>query len=462
MRNLGYLSFLAAAALCVTASDAAYAQAQRGKAQIENYVHEPIPAGFKVMISELEGPIYTDTNGRALYTWPRKELRNGGTADMKGSASACENVKTTENAGLMSPYPAGFTLPDVATRPTCTEAWPPVMAAADAKAVGKWSIIPRKDGSKQWAYEGQVLYTSHLDKKAGDTIGGTREGRRYGGGGGGDSPAARVPIGPPADIPGQFIVDEDNLNIGRRLILDSGYVVYTWDGDAPNKSNCKDACLKQWAPVLAPEVGSQAREDWTIVERSPGLKQWAFRKQPLYTLIGEAGRGTTQGIDVPGWRLVYTQVAPPPPHEFTQQESPGGIVLADAKGSTIYIYNCGDDSLDQLACDHPDTPQEYRYAVCGGGDPARCLKTFPYVIADKASKSVNAVWTIMSIDPASGHRAKTGQADALSVWAYRDRPVFTFVRDEKPGSIRAQSWGEFYGARNGFKAYWIREEFQGR
>jgi predicted lipoprotein with Yx(FWY)xxD motif len=72
------------------------------------------------------------------------------------------------------------------------------------------------------------------------------------------------------------------------------------------------------------------------------------------------------------------------------------------------------------------------------------------------------VWTIMSIDPASGHRAKTGQADALSVWAYRDRPVFTFVRDEKPGSIRAQSWGEFYGARNGFKAYWIREEFQGR
>ena len=58
--------------------------------------------------------------------------------------------------------------------------------------------------------------------------------------------------------------------------------------------------------------------------------------------------------------------------------------------------------------------------------------------------------------------AKPGQTNALQVWAYRSRPVFTFVRDDRPGSIRAQNWGEFYGQRNGYKAFFLREEFQGR
>jgi len=99
--------------------------------------------------------------------------------------------------------------------------------------------------------------------------------------------------------------------------------------------------------------------------------------------------------------------------------------------------------------------------VCGGGDPVRCAQTFPYVIATN-TKGANEAWTVMAIDPATGHRAKAGQADAINVWAFRDRPVFTFVRDDRPGSIRAQSWGEFYGQRNGYKVFFLREEFQGR
>ncbi len=333
--------------------------------------------------------------------------------------------------------------------------WPPVIAADGAKPVGKWSLIKRKDGRQQWAYDGFVLYTSVLDKRPGDTIGDTRLG-----GYGGDSPAHRHPIGPPTDIPGQFLVDQSN--VGRQVMLANGSTVYTYDKDGPNKSNCAGDCLKSWQPVLAPEVGYQAREDWTVVERLPGIKQWAFRKQPLYTFIGDPNPGVQHGLDEPGWHTVYTQLAPPAPKGFTEQESSGGTVLADAKGHTIYIYNCGDDSLDQLACDHPDTPQEYRYAVCGGGDPAQCLHNFPYVIADKNAVSGSHVWSTMDIDPASGHRAKPGQPDALHVWAYRDRPVFTFIRDDRPGLIKAQSWGEFYGARNGYRAFWIREEFQGR
>jgi hypothetical protein len=68
----------------------------------------------------------------------------------------------------------------------------------------------------------------------------------------------------------------------------------------------------------------------------------------------------------------------------------------------------------------------------------------------------------MEIDPNTGHRARPGQVDALRVWAYRDRPVYTFIRDIGPGSIKAQSWGEFYGARNGYFAFWLRVEKLGR
>ena len=41
----------------------------------------------------------------------------------------------------------------------CAAAWPPLVAAADAKDDGDWTVISRDDGSKQWAYKGKPLYT---------------------------------------------------------------------------------------------------------------------------------------------------------------------------------------------------------------------------------------------------------------------------------------------------------------
>lgn len=53
----------------------------------------------------------------------------------------------------------------------CAENWPPLMAAKDATAQGKYSIITRKDGSAQWAYGGKPLYLWVKDAKAGDMTG---------------------------------------------------------------------------------------------------------------------------------------------------------------------------------------------------------------------------------------------------------------------------------------------------
>ena len=53
----------------------------------------------------------------------------------------------------------------------CAKAWPPLMAGADAKTDGKYTVVTRDDGSKQWAYNGMPLYTWTKDMKAGDTTG---------------------------------------------------------------------------------------------------------------------------------------------------------------------------------------------------------------------------------------------------------------------------------------------------
>src|ERR1700730_9769078 len=48
-----------------------------GASIVESYMSVPMPPGFKVVISELEGPIFADARGRTLYMWPSKKLRNG-------------------------------------------------------------------------------------------------------------------------------------------------------------------------------------------------------------------------------------------------------------------------------------------------------------------------------------------------------------------------------------------------
>lgn len=421
----------------------------------EPYLSVPMPPGFRVEGSELEGPVFADARGRTLYIWPQHQLRNGDAGDPK-DRSSCSDRKETATDGLMSPYPGGLGLPDLTTRPSCVQEWPPVQTPHGAKPVGDWTIIKRKDGTEQWAYKGQALYTSILDREAGDTYGGSK---RSGGEGGGDGPASRIPVGPPADVPPGLTVR--TTAIGRLLVtVDGSYSVYYYDQDGRDHSNCDGNCSETWKPVLAP-ASARSHGDWTVFERLRGIWQWAFRGKPIYTYTVDRAARSQEGSDVPGWHDVYLQRAPSPPSDFTVQQSMSGDVLADAHGKTIYVYRCGDDALDQLSCDDPDDSQAYRLAMCGGGDVERCQQNFPYVLAPPNARSESRTWTVMEIDPKSGHRAAKGQSGALKVWAYRDRPLYTYAGDEVAGDIHADSHGEFKGEREGFKAFWLRDDFFG-
>ena len=159
-----------ASAAADTPSDTMYWQSAASGAQ-EAYFEEELPPGIQVVATALDGPVYADANGRTLYRWPLRALRNGSTGDRKDGPSNCTDEVLRTEVGFMSPYPAGLVLPYAEQGVSCTQVWPPVLASDDAVEMGKWSLADRADGSKQWAYDGFPLYSSHLDKKAGDVLG---------------------------------------------------------------------------------------------------------------------------------------------------------------------------------------------------------------------------------------------------------------------------------------------------
>lgn len=415
----------------------------------EPYIPEAMPRGFRVETSELDGPVFADAKGRTLYRWPYRTMRNGVTGDVKGESN-CSDIASTESAGLMSPYPGGLLLPDLGKRPSCKQMWPPALAAENAKPVGKWTVVQRRDGHRQWAYDGAALYTSVRDRHPGDVLGGDSYRDE------GDAPAVREPIQPTPDLPPGFAVTTTLR--GRLLQTARGFSVYAFDRDTRSGSACDAACEKIFVPMPAP-AAARAHGDWTIFTRASGERQWMFRGKPLYRYADDSRVRSLAGSDVPGWRNVYTQEPSPPPAEFTVQETSAGQVLADARGRTVYSYTCGDDAPDQLSCEHPVDTQVYRLAMCGGGSAERCVRNFPYVEASRDARSRSRLWTVVEIDPATGRPAAMGQRGALRVWAYRDRPVYVFAGDERPGEVNADGLGEFQADREGFRAFWWRDDF---
>jgi predicted lipoprotein with Yx(FWY)xxD motif len=53
----------------------------------------------------------------------------------------------------------------------CAKRWPPYVGKEGAKMEKGWTLIKRKDGTMQWAYEGKPLYFYADDKKRGDKSG---------------------------------------------------------------------------------------------------------------------------------------------------------------------------------------------------------------------------------------------------------------------------------------------------
>ena len=206
---------------------------------------------------------------------------------------------------VMSPYPGGLAMPELQGRPSCAQDWPAVLAPRIGdKAVGKWTIIVRKDGNRQWAYDGSALYTSIARPAAG------RRARR-----------APLPIVATAttrqsaarSAPSRTcrrISRSATTSVGRMLETERGFSVYTSDADEAGTVALRRRPAREgWIPMAAP-ASVRAHGDWTSIERSPGNRQWVFRGKPLYRHDRGQGAGSLAGSDERGWHNVYVQRAP--------------------------------------------------------------------------------------------------------------------------------------------------------
>jgi predicted lipoprotein with Yx(FWY)xxD motif len=53
----------------------------------------------------------------------------------------------------------------------CAKVWQPLIAPADAKPAGDWTMVARDDGAQQWAWKNHPLYSYAGDVKPGDASG---------------------------------------------------------------------------------------------------------------------------------------------------------------------------------------------------------------------------------------------------------------------------------------------------
>ncbi len=270
----------------------------------------------------------------------------------------------------------GFGLIDTATGMTVYAApsshrlssdWRPMRAAALAKPLGDFSIIERRDdGTRQWTYKGDALYTFAHDYASG-AVNGIFTGDN-------SIQAALVYrnfIPPGLEIgqyPGRgplmttrsgmtlYTVARYQVLYGGRETR-TGYAVSYNDVKSQGTQGCQGDCTTTWKPVLAP-AHAQARGLWEVAARPDGSKQWVFKGSPLYTYVGDRKPGDVRGNNR---------------HVIVYGGSHGQIVYADAGGDPKDLSRLG--NLDMPFAAGPR----------GRGEDAVAVNDVPQGAADKAA-----------------------------------------------------------------------------
>ncbi len=322
-----------------------------------------------IAVRELgHGVQFTDAKGYALYTYD-VDLREPG-------KSAC-----VADCAAMRP-------------PAIAEMIPEKMPEG-------WAVVTRDDGAQQWAYNGRPLYRYVRDANAGATFG-VDEGWNI----------AFTPIITPTGVSVGSTVR------GHVLTTSAGKTLYTRTGDGKNNSPCDRACLQTWSPLKAPWAGFDFA-DFSVIKRSDGVFQWAFKGEPLFSFAGDAQPGDLNGDGYGGdWRPRILEPAPPAPNWVTVVKSDGGALYANKNGMTLYRL-----MLDKNWSD---------IALRSNGQcDKNCLAEY---------------WTPVSAEsqlPRLGHWSVVESEDHGLQWAYQGMPLYTLNLETQPGQLYYTTYRKF-------------------
>lgn len=84
---------------------------------------------------------------------------------------------------------------------------------------------------------------------------------------------------------------------GPVLVDGQGMTLYVYDKDNEEKSACTGLCTVAWPPAEA-APGAKPHDQFTLIEREDGTRQWAYNGRPLYGYIGDSEPGDVTGDGV--------------------------------------------------------------------------------------------------------------------------------------------------------------------
>ena len=113
---------------------------------------DDFPEGIQAVVSIGHDKILADSRGMPLYQRAHFRELFGGPTNYRGFGAA--------------PY-MGMAINSGSCDAECLKVRRPVLAPPDARSKGDWMVYTRKDGAKQWAFQGFALYSYTVDTRPG-------------------------------------------------------------------------------------------------------------------------------------------------------------------------------------------------------------------------------------------------------------------------------------------------------
>ena len=99
-----------------------------------------------------------------------------------------------------------------------------------------------------------------------------------------------------------IIQTKTDASLGQYLAGSNGAALYTYGADTTGVSNCTGSCLYSWPIYAATSSSASMPANVTVITRSDGGSQYAYKGMPLYTFSSDSS-GKVTGDNVANFHV---------------------------------------------------------------------------------------------------------------------------------------------------------------
>jgi predicted lipoprotein with Yx(FWY)xxD motif len=176
----------------------------------------------------------------------------------------------------------------------CSTTWSPLAASMASIAHGDWKPVTGSDGTRQWSYKGDVLYTYLNDVQPGDTKG-EDVGKEW------HAAVLQPPEPQPSWVTytetdaGEILTNPQHLAIYTYVPNFGGLVPAQGANAKAAEGYCDATCRgADYHPLVAADADKPVG-NWTIMD-GDGVRQWAYKGRPIYTNSQDKTPGDFIGV----------------------------------------------------------------------------------------------------------------------------------------------------------------------